>query len=239
MLKYKKILLSLLLCITLFSVSCFATTMTESEIKSAFTDLVDDSTIWLLEDLDSSELSYNSSAMSEYLEENSISGPYIQYVTNIGGGTGLMYIDLGSSTISSIFYNDGAYFTFSSPVTAYYVESVASDDDWGSVYQYSNYNNQVTGVISNNFDTAFTYSSNAIFTEPSTPSPSPSGIFAGILATMTYILSSITTVMNSLVQVDLILFVILASLCISIIYFVIKLLKGFTGNKLVSGKKRK
>ena len=240
MLKCKKILLSLLLCITLFSVSCFATTMSESEIKSYFdnnSDLYVATTIFTVNDgLD---------AIVDYAENHNItlSDNYICNLYDESDEWLFEYYDLGNETIDSISLEYSNLILSLTGEVDYYRYSLDSAY-FGGVSNVSNIvirntNDSDDGYLGNTFDTVFTYSSNVIFTEPSSPSPSPSGIFVGILATMTYILASITTVMNSLVQVDLILFVILASLCISIIYFVVKLLKGFTGNKLVSGKKKR
>ena len=233
MLKCKKILLSLLLCITLFSVSCFATTMTENEIKSSFNENVSE---FYNSSLDTSVVSSLNTVATTYFTNNnvSLSDNYLKYVYYLDDTYYLVYWDFGDNVIESCNYY--SYFSLHTddfvPFYEFTSNGLGNSDTDMEIAIYGE-------VLFNTFDTVFTYSSDSIFAEPSSPSPSPSGIFAGILATMTYILASITIVMNSLVQVDLILFVILASLCISIIYFVVKLLKGFTGNKLVSGKKRK
>lgn len=255
MLKFKKILLSLSLCLILLTGSVFATTMTESEIKSSFNDWVSDNSFTVL---DTSEYQTTDEEVYNYLiNEFDINATnYIYWFDSGSHARRIVYIDLGNNKLESCVVNnvyddeDPTYlisttftFNFSGSVNIYTggnyydddIDALETNSYSSSSFQLYDSGNNLSFVGGLTFSNIFNISSNSIFAD----SDSSSNIFAGILETMTFVLASITTVMGALTQVDLILFVILASLCISIIYFVVKLLKGFTGNKLVSGKKRK
>lgn len=243
---FKKFLLSFSLCLILLTGCVFATTMTQNEIVSDFnsdiTELSPD--IFDNSDFDMSVIDQINISLSDYDLELSDINNYIYFVlyneNNVSRD--LYFYDLGNSTIDSYTYSaSGFTFNTTGNINVYtsYVYSDDTDINNLTKTQVSNIfvpivEQQFTGL---SFNSVFTISGNNIFTESG--GGDDSGIFAGILATMTFVLGSITTVMNSLIQIDLILFVILASLTITIIYFVVKLLKGFTGNKLLSGKKKR
>jgi len=249
MLKLKKIIISLLLCISIFATCCFATTMSEADIKSYFADYFTDGEFdTRINDGYDISLSEQLQAMYTYLDNNDVDYSSYIYWYDYDDGRTLNFLSLGLATIDSI---SGAYDSGDSNyhIIIYLTDTVERyrnqcEDDSRPMQLSDDYVSSIdlvsrASLTGSTFDTVFTYSNNDIFTNPSSPTPTPGNLFTGILETMTYILGSITIVMNSLIQVDLILFVILASLTISIIYFVVKLLKGFTGNKLVSGKKKR
>ena len=64
-------------------------------------------------------------------------------------------------------------------------------------------------------------------------------IITALGTVMTAILGYIPDVLTAIMGTDMFAFVIYASIVISVIYFVVRLLKGFTGNKLVGGRKRR
>lgn len=64
-------------------------------------------------------------------------------------------------------------------------------------------------------------------------------IITDIGTVLTGLVGNIPTVVTAIMGVDIIAYMIYASVALALIYFVVRLVKGFTGNKLGGGRRRK
>ena len=121
MLRFKKILLSLILCLILLAGSVFATTMSESDIKSFFnTNYSEEITV-------DSSLYYNFNdiygVVSDIAEEDEmvLTNNYIVFVYDDSGYGYFEYYDMGNYTVDSIFDSYGnPLFSLTGNVNKYY-----------------------------------------------------------------------------------------------------------------------
>ena len=137
----KRILCIFLSLIFVFStVCCFATTMSESEIKSTFNDYIDtysDGEYYWQDDGNDTGWLYSKNQQLAFIQNN-INGSdnYIYYFADDSAGRGLHYYDLNNSTIYSVFYDDEDNLIFlylSSSCTQYY-NSILDDEILSKYY---------------------------------------------------------------------------------------------------------